>query len=61
MYKTDALAYEYFIRNVFMCERGEDPAHLADADINNLAWNDNNYFKEELYYGSQSLDLRRIT
>ena len=35
--KEYALKYEFFIRNTFKCQRGEDPAKLADADIYNLA------------------------
>lgn len=33
----DAMLYETFLRKAFGVERGEDPAHIADADVATLA------------------------
>lgn len=34
MIQDENMDYELFIRNVFECNRGEDPLRLADAEIN---------------------------
>ncbi len=39
-----ALKYEFFISGIFECKRSEDPARLADADIFNLAAQDNKIY-----------------